>query len=304
MDPTNVNGATAFLAYTPLQTNGSIATAELERSGAFVRPAWQAFVALLIAAFLPVIQSAWAQTARPELIGFTSGDLELKGFIWKPSGDGPFPALLWNHGSGRSVGPLDTVAPYFVSKGYVFFVPHRRSHGHSPRDSFVDSLYDQGARRVVALHEVHLEDQLAAIHYLKGLPYVDTGKIAVAGCSYGGIQTILAVEANTEKKLGLRAAIDFAGGAITWRRSFDLRERMLRAVKKATIPILLIQAENDYDLGPSRALAKEFERSGKPHSLLIYPPFGVTVQEGHSFCVRGTEIWGSDVLKFIETHLK
>ena len=124
----------------------------------------------------------------------------------------------------------------------------------------------------IALHETHLEDQLAALAYLKQLPDVDAQRIAVAGCSYGGIQTVLAVEANAEQKLGLRAAIDFAGGAESW-RSLSLRDRMIRAIRKADIPVLFIQAENDYDLGPSRTLAGELEQLGKPHKLLIFPPY-------------------------------
>ena len=133
--------------------------------------------------------------------------------------------------------------------------------GTSPNDSFVESLYAQAAGGRVALHEVHLEDQLAALAYLRQLSHVDPQRIAVAGCSYGGIQTVLAVEANAEQKLGLRAAIDFAGGAMSW-RSFSLRDRMVRAVRKATIPVLFIQAENDYDLGPSRTPAWRFRAIG------------------------------------------
>jgi len=268
---------------------------------------WQTFVrgcfALLVAVFLPAIH-AWGQAARAEEVTFRSGKLVLHGFIYRPQGSAPFPAVLYNHGSERKVGSRLELAQAFVSKGYVFFLPHRRSHGNSPSDSFVDSLYDKGSRGIVALHEVHLEDQLSALSYLKQLSYVDPTRIAVAGCSYGGIQTILAVEANAEHKLGLRAAIDFAGGAMSW-GSFSLRYRMVRAVRQATIPILFIQAENDYDLGPSRTLAGELDRLGKPHKLLIYPPFGATAQEGHGFCgARGAETWGPDVLKFIEAHLK
>jgi dipeptidyl aminopeptidase/acylaminoacyl peptidase len=164
----------------------------------------------------------------------------------------------------------------------------------------VDSLYDRGAAGRVALHEVHLEDQLAALSYLKQLPYVDPNRIAVAGCSYGGIQTVLAVEANAEQKLGVRAAIDFAGGAMSW-RSHSLRNRMVSAVRKATIPVMFIQAENDYDLGPSRTLAGELERLGKPHKLLIFPPYGDTRQEGHGgFCSQGGDVWGPAVFSFLE----
>jgi X-Pro dipeptidyl-peptidase-like protein len=111
------------------------------------RPIATWYFALCIAALLPSNQSAWGQTARPELIAFKSGDLELKAFIWKPSGNGPFPALLWNHGSEKSPGSIDTVAPYFVDKGYVFFVQHRRGQGRSPGPYIMDELnqgLDQG----------------------------------------------------------------------------------------------------------------------------------------------------------------
>jgi dipeptidyl aminopeptidase/acylaminoacyl peptidase len=141
---------------------------------------------------------------------------------------------------------------------------------------------------------------LAALSYLLKLSYVDPNRASVAGCSYGGIQTVLAVEANAEQKLGLRAAIDFAGGAMSW-RSHSLRNRMVSAIRKATIPVMFIQAENDYDLGPSRTLANELERLGKPHKLLIYPPFGATRQEGHGgFCNRGGNVWGAEVFSFLE----
>jgi dipeptidyl aminopeptidase/acylaminoacyl peptidase len=263
-----------------------------------------ACLAFLVAAFLTADEGVWGQTARPELIGFKSGELELKGFIWKPLGDGPFPALLWNHGSEKNPGTKPALGEFFSSKGYVFFLPHRRGHGRSPYDSYVESLYAQGAGGRIALHETHLEDQLSALAYFKQLSHVDPYRITVAGCSYGGIQTVLAVEANGDQKLGLRAAIDFAGGAMSW-RSLSLRDRMVRAVRKATIPVLFIQAENDYDLGPSRTLAHELDQLGKPHKLLIFPPYGSTPAEGHGgFCSQATNVWGPDVLKFIEIHLR
>ena len=187
----------------------------------------------------------------------------------------------------------------------MFFVPHRRSHGRSPRDPQVDSLYNSGANGVVALQEIHLHDQLAALDYLKRLPAVDPERIAIAGCSYGGIQTILALEAGADGKASFRAAVDFAGGAQTWRHSVQLQQRMLSAVRKATVPVMFVQAENDYDVSPSHALAKELDKLGKPHKLAVYPPFGTSVQDGHGgFCGRGNAVWGRDVLSFLETALK
>ena len=257
--------------------------------------AWIGHVGLLVLLLNVTVLLA----AQPAEVTFPSGELVLHGFLYRPRGNGPFPAILYNHGSEQEPGQKPAIGEFFSSIGYVVLVPHRRGHGRSPYDSFVQSLRAQGAGGAIALHEVHLEDQLAALTYLKQLSGVDPHRIAVAGCSYGGIQTVLALEANAEQKLGLRAAVDFAGGAMSW-RSISLRNRLVRAVTKATIPVLFIQAENDYDLGPSRTLAGELKKLGKPHKLLIFPPYGNSHAEGHGvFCSRGTDVWGSAVLSFL-----
>jgi carboxymethylenebutenolidase len=242
--------------------------------------------------------------AQSEEVTFPSGKLMLHGFLYRPEGSGPFPAVLYNHGSEEKPGSKRALGEFFSSKGYAFFVPHRRGKGRSPNDSYVESLRAQGIAGAIALHETHLEDQLAALTYLKQLSDVDPHRIAVAGCSYGGIQTVLAVEANAEQKLGLRAAIDFAGGAESW-KSLSLRSRMVRAVRSATIPVLFIQAENDYDLGPSRTLAGELEQLGKPYKLLIFPPYGNTHAEGHGmFCSQATNVWGPAVTSFLDATME
>ena|SRR5215467_6488286 len=261
-------------------------------------------LAFVVTAFLPSNQSALGQTARPEEVTFPSGNLVLHGFIYKPQGKGPFAAILYNHGSEQNPGWNPALGQFFSSQGYVFFVPHRRGHGRSPHDPFVESLRAQGLGGIIALHETHIEDQLAGLVYLKQRPDVDPQRIAVAGCSYGGIQTILAVEANAEQKLGLRAALDFAGGAMSWRSS-SLQARMISAVRKATIPVLFIQAENDYDLSPSRTLAGELEKLGKPYKLLIFPPYGNTHEEGHGrFCGQATNVWGPAVTSFLDASME
>jgi carboxymethylenebutenolidase len=262
-------------------------------------------VAFFVATLLPLSQGVWGQTARPDLIGFKSGTLELKGFVWKPSGEGSFPALLWNHGSEKLPGSVDTVAPYFVAKGYVFFVPHRRGQGRSPGPYIMEELNQAASRgdrsrMLIDLHEMHLQDQLAALQYLQSLPYVDKSRIAVMGFSFGGIQTMLAVERETS----YRVAVNCSGAAETWRGSSDLRSRLTAAASKATVPVFFLQAENDHDLTPNRVLSEEVRKSGKPVDAKVYPAFGSSPREGHSFCVRGTETWGPDVRKFIETHLK
>jgi dienelactone hydrolase len=232
---------------------------------------------------------AAAAAAEPEEVSFPSGKLELHGFIYRPAGSGPFRAILYNHGSEQRPGWKPELGRFFSDNGYVFFVPHRRSHGRSPRDAQVDSLYNSGTNGLVALHELHLQDQLAALDYLKRFAGVDPGRIAVAGCSYGGIQTVLALEAAADGKATFRAAIDFAGGAQTWRYSVPLQQRMVSAVRKATVPVMLVQAENDYDLSPSYALARSSESSASPTSwrfILLTAPRCGTDMAGSAAAVR------------------
>jgi dienelactone hydrolase len=261
-------------------------------------------IATLVILLVSLLQSAPSRSqTNPVEVTFPSGNLILHGFLYKPEGKGPFPAVLWNHGSERRPGWLPELAPLFLSKGYILFIPHRRGHGRSPGEYVMD-LLDRAnqsggpqarSRKLVELMELHLEDQVAALSYLKGLPDVDQQHIAVAGCSFGGIQTVLMAE----RGLGLRAAVDFAGAAQNWEHSADLRDRMLKAVRLAQMPIFFIQAKNDYDISPSRDLAAAMEKSNKPHALQIFPSFGKSNQEAHEFCVHGGEIWAPQVFSFL-----
>ena len=240
---------------------------------------------------------------NPEEVTFSSSNLMLRGFIHKPQGDAPFPAILFNHGSeqfSESASGKAIAAP-FVDRGYVVFLPHRRGQGgSSDRSEYIMDLILREpdltrGKKFVELQEIHLLDVIAALFYLKQLPYVDRNRIAMIGGSFGGIQTILA----NEQPIGLRATIAFAPAAMSWSQFPELQSRLIQAVRLANVPILLIQAINDYDLSPTQIMAKELEQANKPHKLSIFPAFGKTPAEGHSFGVRGAQIWGNEVFSFL-----
>jgi carboxymethylenebutenolidase len=252
-----------------------------------------------------VAGNAQSAVAQPELVGFKSGDLELKGFLWKPAGAGPFPAILWDHGSEKLPGTVESVASFFVARGYVFFVPHRRGQGRSPGRYIMDQLRTAGSaaersQMLVKLHEAQLADQLAALAHLKGLAFVDQGRLAVMGYSFGGIQTMLAAE----RGAGYRVAVDCSGAAETWNTAPDLQRRLILAARHAQIPAFFFQARNDFDLTPNRVLSEQVKAGGKAAESKVYPAYGSSAQEGHSFCARGTAIWGPDVVRFIESHVE
>jgi dienelactone hydrolase len=268
-----------------------------------IRIALRVVLAISWLSILGIAGEAEDALRPPELIEFRSGDLDLKGFIWKPAGDGPFPAILWNHGSEKSPGAVDAVAAFFATRGYVFFVPHRRGQGRSPGPYIMDQLKTAGSAAarsmmLVRLHEAHLSDQLAALTYLRGLPFVDQRRLM--GFSFGGIQTMLAVERGP----GYRVAVNCSGAAQTWSSSPDLQRRLIAAARTAAMPVFFLQAQNDYDLAPNRVLSAEVQASGKQTESRVYPAQGTSAQDGHRFCVRGVNVWGPDVARFIEAHLK
>src|ERR1700692_1102047 len=53
--------------------------------------------------------------SRSEEVVFPIGGRELHGFIWKPEGTGPFPAIVWNHGSEKLPGSQPALAKFYTA---------------------------------------------------------------------------------------------------------------------------------------------------------------------------------------------
>jgi carboxymethylenebutenolidase len=267
------------------------------------------YAALALLCFAGMVHSATpaSPAERPrdahEMV-FPSGSLQLHGFLLKPEGAGPFPTVIWNHGSEEEPGFHAGMAQFYVSHSYAYFAPHRRGQGKSPGRYIMDEIrsgmpWTRDAR-MVELQVEHNKDVIAALDYLKSQQFVDTNRIAVTGCSFGGIQTLLTGEHAT----GVRALVAFAPGAMSWERAPALQARLKRAVTRAKVPILLLQAANDFSLAPSRELSREAEVHHVDFRAKVYPPLGSTPQEGHGKFCRSFEIWGQDVLDFLHARMK
>ena len=86
-------------------------------------------VALAVALFA---SSALADNAPTEL--FLAGKQgKLQAFLWRPPGPGPFPALVYNHGSEKDpiAGTENEMGPFLAQHGYVVLFPYRRGAGKS-----------------------------------------------------------------------------------------------------------------------------------------------------------------------------
>ncbi len=245
----------------------------------------------------------------PQVMQFPAGDRLLTGFYYRPPGDGPFPLMVVNHGSGLAQG-LETeiakpsVAALLMGCGIAAFMPHRAGYGRSPG---VPWRQEVPATPGTAEYDAQLsgrldresDDVVAALAFAQGLPGVRSARIGVMGSSFGGVVTLLAAA----KQPQFRCAVEFAGAAMNWERAPGLRALMLGAVERLTRPIFFIQAANDYSVGPTEALAAAAAAHGKTVESRIWPAFGATRDEGHYFEKLGTQIWGPAVREFLEKHL-
>jgi dipeptidyl aminopeptidase/acylaminoacyl peptidase len=203
---------------------------------------------------------------------------------------------------------FEAIGPVYVGRGWVFFAPYRRGQGLSASagpyitDEINAARKNGGIRAAAAtmvriLETDHLEDQLAGLAWLRGQSFVQADRIAVAGNSFGGVEAVLGAE-----RAKYCAGIDAAGGAESWALAPELQALMIRAVRNSRAPIFFLQAENDYDLSPSRALSATMKEAGKAFELKIYPPFGNSPQDGHSFTWLGSSTWANEVFSFLEKH--
>jgi len=240
-------------------------------------------------------------------VTFESEGQKLRGWVYKPPGDGPFPAIVWNHGSERNPTAHPELGRFYTQHGMAVFLPVRHGHGNSTGTYIQDALEKykantpdavQARKKIVELQGEYNRDVVAAIEWFKKQPYVKADRLAVSGCSYGGIQTLL----TSEKDVGAKAFISFAPAAMSWANT-DLRERLSEAIRNARAPLFLIQAKNDYSTGPSEVLGPLIRSKGGLHRAKLYPAFGTTPQEGHGGFAcweEGIAIWGDDVLAFLK----
>lgn len=141
----------------------------------------------------------------------------------RPDGAGPFPVVVFNHGStgdgsrpalfGQSrVNP--SITKFFLERGWMVAYPQRRGRGRS------GGLYDEGFKPDRSGYSGHpavalagldraIEDVDAALAWVRARNDVDRDRILVAGASRGGI---LAIAYAGRQPQGVCGAVNFNGG--------------------------------------------------------------------------------------------
>ena len=210
--------------------------------------------------------------------------------------DGRNAAVVLPHGgpTGQASDGFSRAATALASRGYLVIQPN-------PRGSTGYGLAFQKAN-YQDLGGGDLKDELAAKQFLVDTGYVDSRRVGIAGGSYGGFMTLMAIG---------RAPDEFAAavslfGIIDWRTMWEHEDALLQAYQKSLLgspteapkiydasspltyinavkaPLLVQQGENDIRVpaGQARQVVEALKKKGNVVDSVFYPA------EGHGFLKR------------------
>ncbi len=187
---------------------------------------------------------------------FEGDGARLQGYLRRPDGPGPFPAVVVIHELFGLNDNIRSIADRFAAEGFVALAPNLFSRpGGIPRfcvtqmvKAFIASAVDQVAVR----------DLTAAVAYLQGLEGVSAERTGVVGFCLGGGYALLVACASDEVK----ASVAFYGrnpGAID-------------AVANIRCPVLYFYGENDrFIRGGVPKLEQAMHDHGKRLTVRSYP---------------------------------
>ncbi|HVO84677.1 MAG TPA: dienelactone hydrolase family protein [Syntrophobacteria bacterium] len=214
----------------------------------------------------------------PDKVRFPSHDADLTGgsptiidgYLFKPVGQGPFPALVALHGcsglfakSGRFQRRDLDWARRLQGLGYVVLFP--------------DSLTPRGITEVCTRGDIggrmpfreRPRDVYGALTWLQSQPSVQRDHVGLMGWSNGGSTVLSTIDASSQARPAdladdFRVAIAFYPGCRTVEKKVDWTTRI-------PLTILIGEADDWTSASPCAALANRARQAGAPVEIVIYP---------------------------------
>ncbi len=218
---------------------------------------------------------AWEQRMVPVTVDGET--VRLSTIVYRPAADGPFPTLVFLHGSTGYGGDSErfawvqefaAVARYFVARGWAVVLPSRRGRGGS------EGLYDEGFRNPRALGyscdpaqslpgaERGLRDVASTMDAIREWPIVDRQRIVIGGVSRGGILATLYAGTHPDSVVGV---INYVGGwAGSCAHAQSMRRTLFRraAAYPGTMLWLYSDGDENYTLDQIRDALTQFREDG------------------------------------------
>lgn len=173
-------------------------------------------------------------------------------YLARPSGDGPFPALVVIHEVYGLNDNIREIAKRFAREGYVALAVDL----FGPGNRALCVIRVVGGLRLRPLDNGGVSQLRAALSYVEGLPGVDANRLGAAGFCMGGGYAVAWSCSDSR----LRAIAPF----------YASNPRPLSAVRKAC-PVVGSYPAQDFTAKAGRSLDAALTEYGIPHDIKIYP---------------------------------
>lgn len=230
----------------------------------------------------------------------------------KPAGEGPFPTLLFTHGStGNGSDPREVrftarypeLSAFFNDRGWMVVVLQRRGRGQSG-GTYAEG-WDPALGRYACDHDIAtrseqraLADMDAALAHLARDPLVDSARLLVGGQSRGGVLALMHAARHPTRYLG---AINMVGGWAGQRCELmhDINTRALANAGRFARPTLWLYGQRDpfYPAGYGETLFRAFEAAGGKGSFHGFT-FG-PLRNDH-LIMRSPSLWAEAVSRYLD----
>jgi dienelactone hydrolase len=240
--------------------------------------------------------------------GTHTGEFVLTTF--RPSGPGPFPAVIVNHGRDtkkRAVfGRNRMMWSFWLRRGFAVLAPTRIGYGVSGAD--VDPEAAKGAcdaKNFAPMASAVAAHIRATIDYAATQPWIDKDNLVLAGASVGGFGSVAAAGSHLP---GVKAVVNFAGGTGGWIEKRpghpcspnNVELQIVTSAKQGALPSIWFYSENDQYWGPQvpRDWHTAYVKAGGSAEFHMFPPLG---EDGHKIVSLGFDQWRPPLDRFLQS---
>ena len=239
--------------------------------------------------------------------------VRLEAVIFRPSGAGPFPLAVINHGSpGRGTNPRlftetwfsTDLADFLNDRGWIVAFPQRRGRGKS------DGLHDEGfaadrARGYSGEIDITLRgadralsDIDAAIAVLRRRPDVAAAPVLLGGVSRGGVLSIAYAGLHPGQVAGV---VNFVGGWLGegFPSASTVNHQLFQRGAAYRRPTIWLYGQHDmfYSIAHSRDNFAAFEKAGGQGKFF---EFDMPEGQGH-FVIGRPDLWSGPLDSYLKS---
>jgi dienelactone hydrolase len=280
-------------------------------------------VAMLFAAFFQPFQPSLFAQSGPvmepiaELVkiavpgmGALGRDAGMVTHVFKPSGAGPYPVVLFSHGRAGDVATRSKLSNpialghvrYWLAKGYAVVAPVRPGYGDTggidteSSGSVYDNLGEcRGQPEPARTARSAVRSTTVALNWIRAQPWAMANKILLEGQSVGGLTTVAMCATNPT---GVVGCINFAGGTggdperAPGRMCGPEMTTALMAEfgKTTTLPNIWFYSENDLYWG-AKAPRQWHAAFAQGASSTDFVQTVAVPPDGHQLLLRGGKLW-------------